>query len=233
MTRCAVTARAVERWFIRHNRGKPHNQRTRPFGFLISPTVTGFANRSARAGNLSTSSPPTRNDQTAARARIHRHPLTPHVRDLGRSLQRNHRPGADLPRAHRPLHRPPRPQMPRPRRSTLPQRHRGAARATAHRCSFAPSARFKTAPSERCSRDTRGPMPRPSNSFNGSPCDTPGISSDSAMNRRHTTRSPPSTSSREANYQPPLAQTVAASFRPSERPTAATPADRPRTGNAW
>jgi hypothetical protein len=31
MTRCPVTTRAVERWFIRHNRGKPYHQRTRPF----------------------------------------------------------------------------------------------------------------------------------------------------------------------------------------------------------
>jgi hypothetical protein len=43
MARCAVTTRAVERWFTRHNRRKPYNQKTRPFGFLITPTVTGFA----------------------------------------------------------------------------------------------------------------------------------------------------------------------------------------------
>jgi hypothetical protein len=50
MTRCAVTTRAVERWFIRHNRGKPYNERTRPFGFLISPTVTAFAKPLGKGG---------------------------------------------------------------------------------------------------------------------------------------------------------------------------------------
>jgi hypothetical protein len=50
MASCAVTTRAVERWFATHNRRKTYNQRTRPFGFLITPTVTSFNKPLGKAG---------------------------------------------------------------------------------------------------------------------------------------------------------------------------------------
>lgn len=53
MASCAVTTRAVERWFQKHNRRrKTYAEKTRPFGFLITPTVTSFAKPLGNAGQL-------------------------------------------------------------------------------------------------------------------------------------------------------------------------------------
>jgi len=42
MASCAVTTTNIEKWFKHHNDGKPYDQRTRPFGFFITPTVRAF-----------------------------------------------------------------------------------------------------------------------------------------------------------------------------------------------
>jgi hypothetical protein len=50
MARVSVTRPAVESWFRPHNRNKHYNERTRPFGFLITPTVRALDKPLGSAG---------------------------------------------------------------------------------------------------------------------------------------------------------------------------------------